>query len=141
MSREREAILKRPSIAVVDDDSAVRNSLAFAFQNEGFAVQAYESAEDLLGDQFGSEVDCFIIDYKLPGANGLDLLSELRRRRISAPAILVTTDPSAEVRRKAVFVEAAIVEKPLLGEILFQAVRMALKCGPNAAFSDHRREC
>jgi two-component system response regulator FixJ len=134
MTREPAADAKRSIIAIVDDDSAVRNSLAFAFQNDGFSVQLYESAEDLLRDPSRSAVDCFIVDYKLPGLNGLDLLTQLRRGRLLAPGILVTTAPSAEVRRRAAVEGATIVEKPFLGDVLFQGVYAALvaRAGPAA---------
>ena len=59
--------------------------------------------------------------------NGLDLLAELRRRQVVAPAILITTHPSAAVRERATATGAALVEKPLLGDALFQEIHAALR--------------
>ena len=58
--------------------------------------------------------------------NGLDLLAELRRRKVVTPAILITTHPSAAVRERAAATGIALIEKPLLGDALFQEIRAAL---------------
>ena len=49
-------------------------------------------------DIFVAEIDCLVVDYRLPNMNGLDLLKELRHRGIDAPAILIATQPSPTVR-------------------------------------------
>jgi two-component system response regulator FixJ len=116
--------IARPVVVVVDDDLAVRNSLAFSLQTEGIAVRAYVGADELLRDV--PDAACFVIDYKLPGMNGLELLAELRRRAVRAPAILITTNPSAAVRERAAADGTALIEKPLLGDALFREIRAAL---------------
>jgi len=126
---EAHTASKKPLIAIVDDDFAVRNSLAFALRSEGFSVRAYECAEDALSDALVVRADCLIVDYKLPEMNGLDLLGELRRRHLTAPGMLITTGPNALVRRGAAAAHTIIIEKPLLGETLFQEIRAALKRG------------
>ena len=68
-----------------------------------------------------------MIDYRLPSMNGLDLLSELRRRKITLPAILVTTHPSASVRAQTAAAGAVLIEKPLLNEALFEGIRAAMR--------------
>lgn len=110
---------------VVDDDPAVRGSLAFSLDTEGITVCAYATAAELLADI--PPAACFIIDYKLPGMSGLDLLAELRRRHVVSPAILITTHPSAAVRERAASSGTVLIEKPLLGDALFQQVRLALR--------------
>jgi two-component system, LuxR family, response regulator FixJ len=114
----------RPVVVIVDDDLAVRSSLAFSLETEGIAVLAYVSGAELLLEV--PDAGCFVIDYKLPGMNGLDLLAELRRRKVAAPAILITTHPSAAVRERAVATGTALIEKPLLGDALFREIRAAL---------------
>jgi len=115
-----------PLVVIVDDDPAVRGALAFSLQTEGFSVQSFATGADLLGDAKAGEARCFIIDYKLPGMNGVDLLVELRRRQVAAPAILVTTNPSAAVRERAAAANMVLIEKPLLGDALFQELRSML---------------
>jgi two-component system, LuxR family, response regulator FixJ len=116
--------ITKPVVVIVDDDLAVRSSLAFSLRTEGIAVRAYVDAAELLMDM--PDAACFVIDYKLPGMNGLDLLAELRRREVRAPAILITTHPSAAVRERAAADGMALIEKPLLGDALFREIRSAL---------------
>jgi FixJ family two-component response regulator len=110
-------------VVIVDDDPAVRGALAFSLQTEGFSVQSFATGADLLNEPKAREARCFIIDYKLPGMNGVDLLIELRRRQVAAPAILITTNPSAAVRERAATANMLLIEKPLLSDALFQELR------------------
>jgi two-component system response regulator FixJ len=116
----------KPVIVIVDDDFAVRNSLAFALTEEGFLVRTYCSAEMLLDGELLSDARCLVIDQKLPGLSGLDLVDELRRRDVSAPVILITTGPTAQIRRAAAAAGIAIVEKPLIGDALFHEIHLNL---------------
>jgi two-component system, LuxR family, response regulator FixJ len=119
--------LAQTTVLVIDDDPAVRNSLKFALEVEGFAVRAYHAAADLLRDPELPADGCLVIDYKLPEMNGLDLLVELRKRKIDLPAILITTHPSSEVRRRAALAGVSLIEKPLLSDTLFHGIRAALE--------------
>jgi two-component system, LuxR family, response regulator FixJ len=114
-------------VLIVDDDPAVRSSLQFCLEIEGFAVRAYSCGPDLLNDQNVPQCGCLVIDYRLPNMNGLDLLSELRRRKVMIPAILVTTDPSVSVRAQTAAAGAVLIEKPLLNEALFEGIRAAMR--------------
>lgn len=126
MSPQSELGPAMPVIVIVDDDPAVRSSLAFSLQTEGFSVRSYASGAELLREVPVSKPVCLVIDYKLSGMNGLDLLAELRRRQVAAPAILITTHPSAAVRERATATGTALIEKPLLGDALFHEIRAAL---------------
>jgi FixJ family two-component response regulator len=61
----------------------------------------------------------------LPGMTGLDLIATLRERQISAPAILITSNPSAALINRAKPAHIPIVEKPLLNDSLIEAIRAA----------------
>ena len=126
MRTQIEVASARPLVVIVDDDPAIRSSLAFSLQTEGFLVRSYASGPELLGDDLTAEASCLVVDYQLPGMNGLDLLAELRRRQVAAPAILITTHPSAAVRERAAAIGVALVEKPLLGDALFHEIHAAL---------------
>lgn len=110
-------VLAPPVLVVVDDDPAVRSALAFAFETDRFEVAAFEDAEALLAAPL-QNVCCFILDQRLPGLSGLQLLERLRAAGERAPAVLITTNPSSQLRRRARALGAEIVEKPLLGEVL-----------------------
>ena len=88
-------------VLVVEDDLAVRSSLAFSLEIEGFKVRSYATGEELLDAGSFDGCDCFIIDQKLPGLSGLDLIAKLRDRHVDAPAILITSNPSAALCRQA----------------------------------------
>ncbi len=109
-------------VILVEDDPALRNALTFAFETEGYGVRAYADAEALLAAPFEVGRLCLVIDEKLPGLCGLDLLSRLRDAGVTTPAILITTRPAAITRRRAAAAGVEIVEKPLLGGALARMV-------------------
>ncbi|HEY2481393.1 MAG TPA: response regulator [Caulobacteraceae bacterium] len=109
-------------LILVDDDASVLSALKFAFEVEGFDVRAYADGESLLSETHIPEFGCLILDYKLPGLNGLQLLSRLRSRRVTLPAVLITT-PEPAVVAKAAAAGVPIVEKPLLTSALLDTVR------------------
>lgn len=120
----------KPIIFVVDDDPAVRNSLKFALELEGYRVRLCADASALLGAADLPRSQCLVIDLKLPGTDGLDLLDELRRRNITAPAVLITSHPSRNVRERAARGGIPIIEKPLLGNALSDSIRHAVAASP-----------
>jgi FixJ family two-component response regulator len=116
----------RSVVLVIDDDPAVRNSLKFALEVEGFSVQVYPTGAALLDKDDMPESGCLVTDYNLPGMNGLDLLQRLRERDIKLPAILITTHPTAVIRSQAASAGVRLIEKPLLNDTLFRCIRSVL---------------
>jgi two-component system, LuxR family, response regulator FixJ len=112
-------------ILVVDDDFAVRSSLKFMMEVEGFEVHAYSGAHELLNEESLPANGCLVTDYHMPEMTGLELVAELRERRISIPAILITTHPNEDLRNRAAVAGTLIVEKPLLGDRLLEAISEA----------------
>jgi two-component system, LuxR family, response regulator FixJ len=121
------------TILVVEDDSALRKSLKFSLQIEGFAVRLYADARELLDDPDLPTFGCMIVDQRLEGMTGLDLVAALRARRIALPAILVTTNPPAILKQLAAEAGVPLIEKPFLGEALFESIRNALAHRPERA--------
>jgi two-component system, LuxR family, response regulator FixJ len=113
-------------ILVIDDDYAVRNSLKFILEVEGFKVRAYSDAQELLTEDSLPPSSCLVTDYYMPAMNGLELVAELRDRHMSIPTILITTLPSQDLRNRAKAAGIQIVEKPLLGSCLLDSIRKAL---------------
>lgn len=118
--------LSRPVILIVDDDPAVRSSLQFALELDGYEVRLRSNASEVLDGEDFSDVACLVIDVRLPGMSGLDLLAELRRRSVTIPAVLITSDPPLMVRERARREGVPIVEKPLLGNALSEGIRHAV---------------
>ena len=117
----------KPMVFVVDDDPAVCGSLKFSLELEGFAVRTYSGAAALLADRDAGPSHCLVIDYKLAGMNGLELLARLRERQVSTPAILITSHPTSSLRKRAADAGIPIVEKPLLGNALSERVGEACR--------------
>jgi two-component system response regulator FixJ len=113
-------------IFVVDDDEAVRVSLRNMMESEGFEVCAFSNGHDLLNEASLPATGCLIVDYHMPAMNGLDLVSALRGRGVSIPAILITGNPTKYVRDRAAAIAVLIVEKPLPGTYLLGCVRDAV---------------
>jgi FixJ family two-component response regulator len=117
--------IEPPLVAVVDDDPAVCNSLKFSLELEGFKVHTYGSGSELLGAKDIGFSDCFVIDQKMPGMTGLELIGKLRDRDISTPAILIISQPSVGLSARAAKANVPIVEKPFLGDALLESIRDA----------------
>jgi two-component system, LuxR family, response regulator FixJ len=113
-------------VLIIEDDPAVRSSLKFALEVEGFLARTYQTGAELLKDTDIFEDGCLVVDYKLPDMNGLDLIVELRRRKVDLPAILITTHPNAAVHDRAARAGVSLIEKPLLNDVQFQGIRTAL---------------
>jgi two-component system, LuxR family, response regulator FixJ len=126
MMTHAELMPPKPVVLVIEDDSAVRNSLKFALEAEGFCVRVYPTGSDFLKEPDMPENGCIVTDYNLPGMNGLDILARLRERKVSLPAILITTHPSVAVRNRAALADVRLIEKPLLSDALVQGIRAAL---------------
>lgn len=111
-------------VVLVEDDDDLRAALAFSLDVDGISVSAFKSAEMLLRER-PSDCCCLVIDYWLPGMNGLALLSRLRTLGVQAPALLVTSNPNSLLRSRAESAGATIIEKPLTGDAVATAVRNA----------------
>jgi two-component system response regulator FixJ len=111
-------------VYVVDDDAGVLGSLRFLLETDGFDVRTFRNGAALLNAARSTGVDCFVIDYKMPDMNGLDLAGRLRHFEIEAPVILITGYPDDNISAKA---KAAgvhhVLLKPLLEESLVTRIR------------------
>ncbi|MCX8474788.1 MAG: response regulator [Sphingomonas sp.] len=118
--------MPRPHLLLVDDDPAVRSSIAFALGTEGFDVHAFANAEAALACERLDDMACLLLDHRLPGVDGLGLLAQLRAGAIASPAIVITSNPSRRLRQRVEEAGATLIEKPLLGNVLALAIRTAL---------------
>ncbi len=115
-------------VLVVDDDAAVRSALKFALELEGYQVRTYGDPEALLADTL-PERACLVVDYRMPGLDGLAMISRLRQRRVELPVILVVSealDSRLRVRAGRVGVQD-VLEKPLSDGMLLDSIRHALQ--------------
>jgi two-component system, LuxR family, response regulator FixJ len=113
-------------VLIVDDDEDVRKSLKSLMESEGFAVWAFSNGHDLLNEARLPAIGCLVVDYHMPEMNGLELVSALRGRGVSIPAILFTGNPTKYVRDRAAAIAVLVVEKPGLASYLPDCVREAV---------------
>ena len=109
-------------ILVVDDDPAVLNALKISLQLDGFEVSGFDSAEALLAKQEFPARGCIVVDYRMLGLNGIEMVDRLRTRGVHLPAILITT-PTTAINSRAAAANIPIVEKPLINNALVDKVR------------------
>ncbi len=118
-------------VLIVDDDAAVRSALKFALEVEGLSVRLYDGPAALLADIELPRCGCLVVDYRMPGMDGLQLVDALRARNVALPVILITARASKQLRRCA---ENSgidyVLEKPLSDGALVESIRSALgTCG------------
>ena len=116
-------LARSPMLLLVDDDPAVRASLIFSLELEGFAVDAFESGEAVAARTTLARHACLVLDYRLPGIDGLSLLNLLRERGETCPAVIITSNPTRTMRLRTIDAGAVLIEKPLLSDSLTTAIR------------------
>jgi two-component system response regulator FixJ len=128
----REAI-----VHVVDDDLAVRQSLAFLLATAGLSVRVHDSAASILAQLDGAQAGCIVTDVRMPGMDGIELLRRLRARGASLPVIVMTGHADVPLAVQAMK-EGAVdfVEKPFDDERLLGAIRAALERKPAGRHHD-----
>lgn len=113
-------------IALVDDDDLFRESLSLNLADEGYAVETFDRAPPLL-EFFGSgkTVDIALLDWRMPGMDGIDLLRQMRARGIDVPVIFLTV-LSDEIYEEAALAGGAMdfVEKSRSLSILLKRIRL-----------------
>lgn len=78
------------TVFIVDDDEAVRDSLRWLLEANGYRVRAYESAERFLADYDPATVGVLIADVRMPGMTGLELQEQLIARHSTLPIVFIT---------------------------------------------------
>ncbi len=113
-------------VHIVDDEEAVRKSLAFLLTVEGFAVRLHESATAFLQAASGIRNACLVTDLRMPDLDGVELLRSLRARGIRIPAIVISGHgdvPMAVAAMKAGAID--FIEKPFADQVLIDCIRRA----------------
>jgi two-component system nitrogen regulation response regulator NtrX len=117
-------------ILVVDDEENIGRSLRMILEREGYQVNAVGSAAEARAFPERARIDLFLMDVRLPDANGIDLLRELQTAEIAAPVIMIsghgTIADAVEATRAGAF---DFLEKPLGRDRVMVAVKNALEQG------------
>ncbi len=130
-----------PTVFVVDDDSAMRDSLRWLLESVGLKVRTYPTAADFLREWDPALGGCLVLDIRMPGMSGLDLQAELARRGAGLPTIVVTGHAEVPMAVRAVKAGALdFIEKPFSDQLLLDRVRQALEIDRQDREVRRRRE-
>ncbi len=129
----------KTTIHIIDDDAAMRDSLTYLLDVNGYAVQAYETADTFLSDA-SHALKCVISDIRMPGMNGIELVRKLKSGGAVCPVILITGHGDVALAVEAMKAGAAdFIEKPFDDTALLGAIRAALDARPAASGEDSVR--
>ncbi len=114
-------------VHVIDDDEALRESLAFLLRAAQIEVRTYASAVAFLEALPDARASCVITDVRMPGMSGIDLLRRLQELKIGMPVIVITGHGDVPLAVEAMKIGALdFLEKPFDDDVLLKSVRSAL---------------
>jgi two-component system response regulator FixJ len=116
-------------VHVVDDDEAVRDSVAFLLRSAQIEVETYESAVAFLGKAAGV-TGCVLTDVRMPEMSGIELMRRLKELALKLPVIVMTGHGDVPLAVEAMKAGAVdFIEKPFNDDAMLTAVRAALARG------------
>lgn len=117
----------RAVVYAVDDDVAMRESLAFLLDAAGFMVVAFETASSFLEALPGIESGCVVTDVRMPGIDGIELLRRVKQAKPALSVIVITAHGEIPLAVQAMKLGAIdFLEKPFEDERLVDAIRAAV---------------
>jgi len=123
-----EKTVERRVIHVIDDDDALRESLAFLLRSAQLEVKSYASARAFLDSLPDQSLSCVITDVRMPEVSGIDLLRRLKELKIGVPVIVITGHGDVALAVEAMKIGAAdFFEKPFDDDLLLASVRSVLR--------------
>jgi FixJ family two-component response regulator len=115
------------TVSVVDDDQSLRRSLSNLLTSVGFRVDTFASAEEFLSSSQQENTSCLVLDLRMGGMSGFDLLRHLAATGSRIPVIILTAHADDEARQRSREAGAvAFFEKPVRADALLDAVKRVL---------------
>jgi two-component system, LuxR family, response regulator FixJ len=116
------------TIYVVDDEPALRDSIAMLVASVGMQARTYPNAEAFLAGYSPGAAGCLVVDVRMPGMSGLELQETLAARRIALPVIIMTGHGDIAMAVRAMKAGAAdFLEKPFNDQVFLDSVQRALR--------------
>jgi two-component system response regulator FixJ len=116
-----------PLVHVVDDEPAIRESLAMLLRSVGLKSRAYAGAQEFLDAWRAQGTECLVCDVRMPGMSGLELQEALSARQARLPVVLITGHGDVAMAVRAMKAGASdFIEKPFNDQVLLDAVNRAL---------------
>jgi FixJ family two-component response regulator len=126
--RDERSSANRSLVSVVDDDESVRESLPDLLREFGYSARAFSSAEQFLASDSIGQTRCLILDFSMPGMNGLELQRELNLRGQKIPIVFITANRDEAIRPRVLEQGAvACLFKPFSDTALLDALNAAFR--------------
>lgn len=114
-------------VFVIDDDPTLRRSIEFLVESVGLQVESYGSAQEFLDKADPARHGCLVLDVRMPGMSGLDLLDLLKDRGFHQPVIVITGHADVPMAVRALQSGAVeFVEKPFNDQTLLDKIQQAI---------------
>jgi two-component system response regulator FixJ len=124
----------KPTVYVVDDDEAMRDSLRWLIESADLEVETYAGAQDFLDAYDGKKHGCLVLDLRMPNMSGLELQDALASRNITIPIIFITAHGEIKAAVRAMKGGAVdFISKPFSDHLLLDRIQQAIK-NDGAAF-------
>ncbi|HEX8625711.1 MAG TPA: response regulator FixJ [Allosphingosinicella sp.] len=128
------------AVHVVDDDEAMRHSLAFLLETAGHEVRTYASAVEFLDAVPGMERGCIVTDVRMPGLSGLEMVERLNAMKVTDPVIVITGHADVPLAVQAMKAGVSdFIEKPFPQDLLLTAIGTALAKGSGSRAEEEGR--
>lgn len=120
--------MSQPAVFIVDDDDATRDALRWLVESADMAAETFASAAAFLAHYRPGHRGCLVVDIRMPGMDGLELLDLIRARGIDIPAIVITAYGSAAAAARAFDCGALdLIEKPFDGKVLLDRIASCIR--------------
>nr|ACZ28637.1 two component transcriptional regulator LuxR family [uncultured organism] len=117
----------QPTVFVVDDDAAVRDSLEMLFDSTGMSVESFASASRFIDYYDPARPGCLVLDIRMPDMDGMELQQVLKEKQVSLPIIFITGHGEVSLSVKALKEGAYdFIEKPFEDEVLLESIHDAI---------------
>lgn len=117
-----------PTVFIIDDDPAVRQALSVLVRSMHLRAEAYESAQQYLAALDPARPGCLLLDVRMPGISGLELLEQLNREEVHLPAIVMSAHGDVPMVVRAMKAGALnFLEKPCRDQQLWEAIQEGLR--------------
>jgi two-component system response regulator FixJ len=119
---------EQPTVFVVDDDDALRDSILWLLESVGLNAEMYPTAADFLKACNPERSGCLLLDVRMPGMSGMELLERLKANNVLLPVIIITGHGDVPMAVRAIKSGALdFIQKPFNGQDLLDRVQYALQ--------------
>ena len=120
--------MQSPMVYIIDDDPDMRDSLRWLLKTVGLQSLTFGTASEFLREFSAGDPACVLLDVRMPGTSGLDLLEEMVRRGMEVPVIFITAYADVPMAVRAMKSGAVeFIEKPFNGQVLLEKVQRSIE--------------